>query len=361
MTQSRLLWTFSHGHRRGYDDPGGDYLEAAEWGYRFLIDRLLDRRHGGYAWKADGAGRVVDLRKILYGQAFALFALVEYHRATGLTEPLMHARSLFSLVQDRMHDIQHSGWIEHCDALFEPLDVGVPVEGTSGAGLKSANAHLHWMEALSEYADVTEDASARSALDEVLRLNTTFFFPANPTAGHAYWSRDWRPIRSADSEIFSYGHGVEFAWLMLRAQAVLERQPDRERFDLLVRHALRFGFDNVRGGFYEGGPRVGPASHRDRIWWAQAEGMNALTEAARWGPDPEYDRALDLLLDWVLRHQRLRSGRWAPRVEPSGKRGSIVAPGAWKGGYHEVRAMVKFVDAFSTPPGHPDVRTDSTR
>ena len=59
VNQSRLVWTFSNAHTRGYGDAGHDYREAAQCGYRFMTERLLDPRHGGFAWLADAEGRVV--------------------------------------------------------------------------------------------------------------------------------------------------------------------------------------------------------------------------------------------------------------------------------------------------------------
>lgn len=347
VNQARLVWTFSHVHRLGYGDPERDYREAAGCGYRFLTERLLDDRHGGFAWLADAEGRVVDPRKILYGQAFALYALVEYHRATGLPEPLEHARALFDRVQDRMHDEANSGWIEHCDADFGPLPPQVQVLGMPRTGLKSANTHLHWMEALIELAEATREPSALSALEESVRVNASFLFPVDPGSYREFLRPDWSPLDGREADPVSYGHNLEFAWLLLRAQAVLGVAPDQDRFDALLGHALRFGFDHDRGGFYWLGPGSGPASDLDKIWWVQAEGLAALTDGLLDRRDARYERALDLLLGWIVEGQRVRGGLWAPRVDARGRRRPILAHGAYKSAYHEVRGVAKFLTAFS--------------
>jgi mannobiose 2-epimerase len=342
VNQSRLVWTFSNVHNRGYGDAGHDYREAARCGYRFLTECLLDPRHGGFAWLADGHGRVVDRRKLLYGQGFALYALVEYHRATGLPEPLEHARSLFARVQERMHDEQNSGWIEHCDADFTPLAPHVLVPGMPGTGLKSANAHLHWMEALSELAEAIPEPPVLAALEESVRINTTRFFPTDPGAGRALLEPDWS-VPAGRPESISYGHNLEFAWLLVRAHQVLGASPDWDHFDALVGHAIEFGFDHEEGGFHS----TGPASGRDKIWWVQAEGLAALTDGLLHRRDERYERTLDRLLEWIVDRQRLASGLWAPRVDARGRPGPILAHGAFKSAYHEVRGVTKFVAAFS--------------
>lgn len=347
VNQARLIWTFSFVHRLGYDDREHDYREAAQCGYRFLTERLIDRRNGGFAWLAEADGRIVDLRKILYGQAFALYALVEYHRATGLSEPLDHARSLFELVQDRMHDAANSGWVEHCEADFTPLASHASVSGMPGTGLRSANTHLHWMEALIELADVTGGSSALSALEEALHINGTWFFPDDPGDYRNFRRPDWKAIDDLGPDLVSYGHNMEFAWLMIRAQEVLDVPPDWDRFEALLRHALRFGFDYEKGGFYWAGPGHGPASDREKIWWVQAEALAALTDALRHRRDASYERAMELLLRWIVEGQRMPGGLWAPRVDARGRRTPILAPGAYKSAYHEVRGMARFVEAFS--------------
>src|SRR5215510_10329248 len=43
VTQSRLIWSFSHVHRKGYSTAQRNYLKAAEHGYGFLLDEFLDK------------------------------------------------------------------------------------------------------------------------------------------------------------------------------------------------------------------------------------------------------------------------------------------------------------------------------
>ena len=74
VTQARMLWLSSRLIREGRG--GGQMREAARQGYRFLMDHMWDREHGGFYWEVDRAGRrVVAPHKHLYGQAFGLYAL----------------------------------------------------------------------------------------------------------------------------------------------------------------------------------------------------------------------------------------------------------------------------------------------
>src|SRR3990170_1343001 len=60
VTQSRLIWTFSHVHLKGYSTAERNYLKAAQHGYRFLIDKFLDKTNGGYFWTTSLSGKVLN-------------------------------------------------------------------------------------------------------------------------------------------------------------------------------------------------------------------------------------------------------------------------------------------------------------
>lgn len=354
VSQSRMLFIFSLAHRLGYSDGKRNYLEAAEVGFHFLIEYMLDKKYGGFFWKSDQEGRVIEPCKSLYGQAFALYALVEYHRASGLTAPLHHAICLYKKVQEKFHDEINSGWIEHGEEDFMPLrPVGkdssrYPRSMPDVLGLKSGNAHMHWMESLVELYDVTRDDSVGSSLREALYINKTFFFP--PDAGKYCEHRmsDWGEVKGNGYEGICYGHNAEFAWLMIHAQRTLQIPADWDHFFSILDHALEYGFDRERGGFYFKGFDEQPASDTGKIWWVQAECLAALTEALHHEAKAVYDQALDLLLDWIFRYQIVSNdGIWIWSTDAEGKPLNPTKAGHWKAAYHEVRAVAKFVHTFS--------------
>src|SRR5580692_1736006 len=84
LLSSRILWTFSAAFSH-YRDPA--YLAVAHHAYRDLIARFHDAQNGGFWWSIAADGRVLRDRKQVYGHAFAVYALAEYHAATGAAEP----------------------------------------------------------------------------------------------------------------------------------------------------------------------------------------------------------------------------------------------------------------------------------
>ena len=353
ISQARLLWVFSHAHLLGYSTPQRNYLEAAAHGYSYLIETMLDREHGGFYWKTDIDRGVIEPLKILYGQSMPIYALVEYHRASGLSEPLDYACSIYETVQQRFHDQVHKGWIEHCERDFTPLAcTGERLPGVPDiVGFKSGDAHLHWMEALTELYSEVKDASIRDALLEAIDLLCTRFYPSNVSESCEYLLPDWQAIGNDEFSNLSHGHQIEFAWLLLHAQQALGAPRDWDHFESLVRHSLSYGFDRERGGFYFRGKPHEPACDTTKFWWVQAEGLSALTDAV--AHSAEYKEPLAKLVDWILNHQiRSDDGVWIVSTDAGARPLNVKKAGEWKAAYHEVRAITKFVQTFAPESQH---------
>ena len=96
-----------------------------------------------------------------------------------------------------------------------------------------------------------------------------------PGAMNLYLTDAWIALPGHDS----YGHDVEAAYLMLEAEEVLGKGHAPRTLAMarmLVDHALAYGWDGSRGGFYRDGGTYGPPEDRQKEWWVEAEGLNAL-------------------------------------------------------------------------------------
>src|SRR5581483_7110272 len=102
VLQARHLWFFSTLAREGIRK--NDALSAAKSGFDFLENHMRDRRNGGYYAKVNDAGQTKDPRKHVYLNAFALYGLVAYHRATGDDRALTAAKDLFHVLEEKAHD-----------------------------------------------------------------------------------------------------------------------------------------------------------------------------------------------------------------------------------------------------------------
>jgi mannobiose 2-epimerase len=345
VTQARLVWVFARAHRAGYGD--GVYLDAAGRGRQFLVDHFLDRERGGYRWKTDRFGAPVNDVKLFYGQAFVVYAFVELARASGTRAPLDDALDLFGAVERELHDDEHRGWREQAAGDWGALPDRDPRVEVEFAGHKSANGIVHWLEATSELGAETGDLDVRRSLAEALDVLRTHLFPADPNLTREPCLADWTPDPASEHRM-SYGHNVEFAWLMLRAQDVLGVERDWERFHAYVDHTLRLGYDHDRGAAFTWGVGDQPASRRHKVWWVQCELIVALCVALEESYDERYAQALAQTLTFVERHMTdPRDGILLDSVEEDGRRRWPRKSGDWKAGYHDVRAAFRLRDGFA--------------
>ena len=150
VSQARMVWGLSFAHRHGLCPGGNACIHAAQHGVLYLRSRMKDFVHGGYYFAVQPDGGPRDPRKLVYGQAFAIYALVEWFRASGDRSALSDAMELFHLLHFRAHDHVHHGWTEHFERDWTSLPRHAPDAIVEVAGLKSANTHLHLLEAFTE-------------------------------------------------------------------------------------------------------------------------------------------------------------------------------------------------------------------
>lgn len=341
VTQTRMIWGFSHAWRKGFRSDSASYLDAARQGYEFLLDRFYDRSHGGFYWSTDRSGSVTNDKKMLYGQAFVIYALVEYYRASGETQALNQSVELFHTIQEHGYDVRHGGWFEHFE--FDWTWIEKPTDGAyvELTGHKSANAHLHWMEALAELYDETRSGEVRRALKESLEINRRFFYPPDPDASSFHQTPDWQRVTGGGSDGISYGHNVEFAWLMLRAQEALGAPSDWTHFKAHLDHALRYGFDHQRGGLYNLGMPKAMAHDLNKVWWCQSEIVAALAIGYRGPMSDQFSKPLLLTLEFLDKYMiDPEDGIWFSTVSAEGDVLQSGKANVWKGMYHDFRGLM---------------------
>ncbi|MGD0090896.1 MAG: AGE family epimerase/isomerase, partial [Planctomycetota bacterium] len=151
----------------------------------------------------------------------------------------------------------------------------------------------------------------------------------------------------------SYGHDVEAAFLLLEAGAALKEGADAKTQAVarsLVDHALEHGWDAEYGGFYDKGGASTPAFGLDKVWWTQAEGLNALLLMhEQFGrATPKYFEAFLKQWEFIWKYQAdHKNGEWYDTVSREGKPVPGQAKGQiWKAAYHNGRALVNVTEAL---------------
>lgn len=336
--QARMVWFFSRLVAGGHGGP--EHLAAAAHGYRFLRDRMWDAEHGGFHWSVDvRSGRPVRDAKHLYGQAFALFALSRYAAVSGDLDAAALARIHAHLVRNAAHDPVHGGYFELFTRDWRPstgMEHGYLSEVP--AGTKRYNTHLHWFEALLEYADLSGGEEARPWLSELVDILTDRVVRRDHAACTDAHSPDWSPMPG----LVNYGHDVEAVWMLRDA----ERRTGLVGAERLAAHrrlfgsALRHGWDARHGGFFWAGPPGRPATMRGKDWWVQAEGLVAALILHFETGDACYADCYLRMLDWIANIQvDWTCGEWHREIAVNGRPLGDKGDG-WKNPYHNGRAMM---------------------
>ncbi len=347
--QGRMTWTaaafaeYAPEHRQEYAGYVGH-------GVAFLDGAMRDGEDGGFHWMIDKDGQGGD-EKHTYGLAFVIYAASVAHRVTGDPVALRVARDAFDWTDAHAHDAEHGGYFEALKRDGTPI--GLPEEGTPlprrldriGVlhGLKSMNVHIHMLEALAELSKVDERPVVRQRLREVYEIVRDRIAVADVGALNLYFTRDWRAVPAHDS----FGHDVETAYLLVEAAEALGEPEDPRTWAVarrLVDHALDWGWDAEHGGFYDKGETFGPAHDLTKVWWTQAEGLNALLLMhRRYGK--ETDRYARAFLDqWRFIDRYMIDTEYGGWYEATTRAGERIGDGRkaqpWKANYHTSRALM---------------------
>jgi mannobiose 2-epimerase len=353
--QSRMTWVAAQVAMR-YPESSEEYLAYTRHGLDFLARVMWDREHGGLFWALDETGKLGDRQgteKHVYGLAFAIYGTTAAYEATKEERALELAKQTFAWLERHAHDSVNGGYYEALTREGQPILSPAPSAPSAASargsdrigtryGFKSMNSHIHLLEALTALYHVWPDPLVERRLREVFGL-VRDKIAVEPGCLNLYFTPDWRPVPDHDS----FGHDVETAYLLLEAAEVLKQPDDARTLAVarsLVDHALDWGWDDKQGGFFDRGAAFQPAWAREKIWWTQAEGLNALLLMhERFGRQtPRYFEAFLRQWDFIATAQvDRRHGGWHGSVSAEG----VAAPGqakatVWKAAYHDGRALM---------------------
>ena len=361
IAQTRLVYAFSLLHRNGYG--AGECAELARHGVDFLLDKFWDSTFGGFFWTSDRAGNVKISDKILYGQSFAIYGLSEFTRATGDPRGLHYARETLSAVYVHAADIAEGGFHE----MFA-RDWKLKGPGSAGGDRKTLDVHMHLMEAFTALCECSPTEGNRRRLRQIVDLCCTRLLDRRHYTGIAQFYENWKiapqikfdivwgwdrfnetGVKQNAEDTTSYGHNVEFAWLLLHALDVLD-EAGNEPYQIArsqIDHAVAHGIDPQYGGVYVDGSHDSEVYDTEKEFWQNAEMLVALSRASLlFGPEKywtAYKNVHRFVFDKLINHQ---VGEWWPLLTREGTPIWTHMSHSWKVGYHTIRSMVLTIQAL---------------
>jgi mannobiose 2-epimerase len=364
--QSRMTWTAA-AYAEFEPSRREEFLGYARHGLAYLDGTMRDAGQGGFHWILGPDGEVdpkLGDEKHAYGTAFVIYAAARVRAVAGDDRALKVARDAFDWLEAHAHDPEHGGWFEGIrrdGTAITTYDPSAPVAARQDRlgvyyGFKTMNSHIHILEALAELAKVDDRTIVRERLEEALRL-VRDRIAVEPGALNLYLTRDWRAIPAHDS----FGHDVETAYLLVEAAEALHTPEDARTWQVarsLIDHALDWGWDEGHGGFNDKGDAFAAGSYDfTKVWWTQAEGLNALAVMdRRYGRETDrYARALAEQWGFIERHViDPEHGGWFAETGRDGRlKGDGAKASQWKANYHTARAVMNVARILSSSPEHP--------
>jgi mannobiose 2-epimerase len=337
IINSRILWAFSAAYRAR---PEPLFRQMADRAFDVVYNRFWDAQYGGAFWRLDGDSRVVDDSKKIYGEAFYIYALTEYHRAFGAPAALQRALELFELLERHAFDPEHGGYWEVLRRDWSEA-VGARLSEKDMAEKKSMNNHLHLLESYTNLWRVWEDPRLEQRLRQLVSLFEQRILDPRTLHFNHFFDEAWQ-VRS---NTYTFGHDIEGSWLLCEAAEALDDDALLKHIQALaVRMAdtvLREGLDADGGLRYEG--KAGGIIDAGKECWPQAEAIVGFLNACEISSDPKYLEAAWRVWKFIDLHLVDRvHGEWFWRIDPDGKP-DVTLPkvSEWKGPYHATRACLE--------------------
>jgi mannobiose 2-epimerase len=338
IVNSRILWAFSAVHQAR---PDALFKQMAGRAFDFVMNHFWDAQLGGAFWRLDDTGRVLDDSKKIYGQAFYIYALAEYHRAFGVPVALARAIDLFELIERHAHDWKHSGYLEVRQRNWSEADADARLSDKDMNEKKSMNNHLHLLEAYTNLYRVWKDQRVEQRLRELIALFEQRILDPRTLHLHHFFNEQWQ-VRS---DTYTFGHDIEGTWLLCEAAEVLGDAALLKRVQAVALRmaevTLREGIDADGALRYEG--KGGKIIDAGKECWPQAEAVIGFLNAFQLSGDEKYLNASLRAWDFIENHLVDRvHGEWFWRITPEGRVDpTLPKVSEWKGPYHGSRACLE--------------------
>ena len=365
VTQARHVWSASNAAQFYKDSNKKNLLlKVAAHGFEFLKSTMWDKEFGGFYDLVNREGEPLKengkIIKRVYGNAFAIYGLAAYYKASGDISALKLAEETFYWLEKNSYDSLYGGYFQFISR------EGVPfIYGYGNDPPKDQNSSIHLLEAFTELYSVWHNEKLKERLTSLLHIIRDI---ATTNKGYLnlFFKKDWTPVSYRDStaeirnknyefDHVSFGHDIETAYLMLEASGALGIQDDittLNKAKKMVDHSLENGWDEEYGGLYDGGYYYGEENRASIIrdtkeWWSQAEALNSLLMMSELFPEDELNYYERFCIQWSYIKRYLIdqiNGDWywggIDKV-PSNKyfRKATI----WKANYHTSRALINCI------------------
>ncbi|WP_072833298.1 AGE family epimerase/isomerase [Flavisolibacter ginsengisoli] len=339
VLNSRILWAFSAAFQVTHNK---EHLDIAKRAYDYIQTYFLDKEYGGIYWTVDYNGTPLDTKMQVYALAFAVYGMSELYKIWPDEALKQTAIGLYRDIVNHSYDSKYGGYIEALSRDWKELG-DLRLSAKDANERKSMNTHLHVLEAFANLYTIWPDEKLKQQVEELIQLFLDHII--SPDTHHLvlFFDDSW----NKRSEVISYGHDIEAAWLVQEAAELVGNKSLLEEVKyqtILLTEAACEGLDDDGGLWYEYDP-VNNHWIRQKHSWPQAEAMVGFLNA--WQISGEDVYLQHSLKSWQFVKDHIldkKGGEWYWGVEkdyaPMTREDKV---GIWKCPYHNSRACIEVI------------------
>jgi mannobiose 2-epimerase len=339
VLNSRILWAFSAAYRMTHN---GEHLKIAEKAFHYIAEHFIDKQFGGVYWTVDFTGRPLDTKKQIYALAFSVYGLSEFYLASKNESAKKIAVYIYNDILAHSYDEKFGGYIEALTMNWESAS-DLRLSEKDANEKKSMNTHLHLLEAFANLYRIWEDRSLKQRITEIIRIFLDNIIDSKTYHLNLFFDDEW----TSRSNIISYGHDIEAAWLIQEAAEIIEDDGLLEEVktrSVNMAQAAAKGLDSDGGLWYEydiSQQHLVMEKHS----WPQAEAMIGFFNAWQLtGEEKFLKRSLqswEFVKEYIL-DKKLGEWYWGVNADHSPMKQAEKA-GIWKCPYHNSRACMEII------------------
>jgi len=290
-------------------------------------------------------GEPGDTRKHTLTESYFIYAFAEYYRITGDKAVLDEAIRIFELLEKYALDKEYNGYFEVYTRDWQRSRERLLNE-KSDNDEKTMISHLHILEAYAGLFRVWPDKRMEERLRNILKVFNEKVVDQKTFHTIYFLDREWNPT----SEIDSYGHDIEGAWLMVEAANLLNDQvllDEVEKLSLKVSDAASEGLQ-PDGSLLTEKDRTTGHVVTIRSWWEQAETIVGYLNAFEITHDQKYlDKAVN---GWNYTKKYFvdyKNGGWYSLVNENGEPAGRDKANYWTCPYHNGRMCMEIIERIA--------------
>ncbi|GAB3315628.1 cellobiose 2-epimerase [Larkinella ripae] len=340
VVNSRIVWTFAAAARHMQHD---EYLPYAERAYTYINKYFRDKEHGGVYWAVDYKGEPLQTFKQQYGQAFAIYGLSEYYRATKHQPALDFAKEIYGLMVKHAYDPKRGGFYECLTRDWSGMADEYVISKKDNQESKTMNTHLHILEAFTNLYRAWPDKGLNGQIHGLITMFEKHIVDPKTYRMNLFMDDDWKVRKTA----ISYGHDIEASWLLVESAEALHDEALVKRIKALsvkMARAAATGLESDGGMNYEYDPKEKHVN-RERSWWVMAEAMVGFMNAYQLTKEKQFlDKSLktwEFVKSYMLDK---KNGEWYSGIDENHKILGNTKISMWKCPYHNGRACIEMID-----------------